>query len=69
MTYAVQALTRGAVTVLGSQRLVSTQLIFHLSTMTFASPLDVEIVVVAMHFVWFTMFPFVFLAVRTVASL
>lgn len=68
-TYSVQSLTCCTVAVLGSQRLVPAELIFDLSTMTFASPLHIKVLVIFVHSVWLSMLPFVFFAFSATSSL
>lgn len=65
----MHSLTCRAVTVFRRQGLIPTELVFYLAAVAFASPFDVELVVVLVDSVRWAELPLVFLAVGTFACL
>ena len=55
--YAVQSLARCAMTVLRSQWLLPTELVFHLAAMALTLPDCLEVRIIVMNFVWFAVLP------------
>ena len=68
-TYAMQSLTSCAMAILRCQRLLSAQLILHLSAVAATFPDCVEVLVISMDRVWWIVFPLILFTIRGIASL
>lgn len=69
LTYPMQSLACGAMTVFGSQRLLSAKLILDFPTVALRIPYCFEVWVVVVDFIWLSMLPLVFLAVCGISCL
>ena len=65
----MKSLTSCAMAELRRQRLLSTELVFHLTAVTFTVPDGVEVRIVVVNLVWFAMLPLIIFAVSSVSCL